>query len=55
MDVLRVWVRVVSDDTHYMAPGHTAVAEEDTEFLEVAPSDLHGQVIEGIRRNAGLA
>jgi len=42
-------------DAYYMAPGHTAVAEEDTEFLEVAPSDLHGQVMAGIRRNAGVA
>ncbi len=42
-------------DTYYMAPGHTAVADEDTEFLEVAPSDLHGQAMETIRRNAGVA
>ena len=42
-------------DTYYMAPGHLAFADEDTEFLEVAPSDLHEQVMETVRRNAGVA
>ena len=35
----------------YSPAGHTAVAEEDTEFLELSPSDLHQQAVDGIRRN----
>jgi hypothetical protein len=36
---------------YYMPPGHTAVAEEDTEFIEVAPPGEHRQVMEAVRQN----
>lgn len=42
---------MTAGDAFYMAAGHTAVAEEDTEFLEVAPSDLHQQAVDGVLRN----
>ena len=42
-------------DYYYMAAGHLAFADEDTEFLEVAPSDIHEQAMEAVRRNAGVA
>jgi hypothetical protein len=42
---------VTTGDAFYSPAGHTAVAEEDTEFLEFSPSDLHQQAIDGIRRN----
>ena len=38
-------------DVYYMPPGHTGVAEEDTEFLEVSPLDQHRHVLDVARRN----
>lgn len=40
-------------DFYYMPPSHTGFAEEDTEFLEVAPPDLHDDFLEAARRNLG--
>src|SRR3954447_24749357 len=40
-------------DVYYMPPGHTGVAEEDTEFLEIAPPDLHQEFVENAQRNLG--
>ena len=37
-------------DYYYMPAGHTGVAEEDTEFLEVAPLDEHQRFIENAQR-----
>jgi hypothetical protein len=38
-------------DFYYMPPDHSGVAEEDTEFLEVAPSDLHEAFLTNAKRN----
>ena len=38
-------------DFYYMPPGHTGLAEEDTEFLEVAPPRLHDDFLEAARNN----
>lgn len=38
-------------DVFYLAAGHTGVAEEDTEFLEVSPPDQHQSFIEVARRD----
>jgi hypothetical protein len=38
-------------DVFYMPPGHTGVAEEDTEFLEVAPPGPQQQFLDAARRN----
>jgi quercetin dioxygenase-like cupin family protein len=37
-------------DFYYMPAGHTGVAEEDTEFLEVAPPGPHQEFVENARR-----
>ncbi|MCC6179764.1 MAG: cupin domain-containing protein [Chloroflexi bacterium] len=37
-------------DVYFMPSGHTGVAEEDTEFLEVAPAGQHQQFVENARR-----
>src|SRR5262245_35942150 len=37
-------------DYYHMPAGHTGVAEEDTEFLEVAPLDEHQRFIENAQR-----
>ena len=37
-------------DYYYMPAGHTGVAEEDTEFLEVAPLEEHQRFIENAQR-----
>ena len=42
-------------DFYYMPAGHTGVAEEDTEFLEVAPPDLHQDFVDNARRNLAAA
>lgn len=42
-------------DVYYMPAGHTGVAEEDTEFLEIAPSDLHQQFVDNANRNLAAA
>jgi mannose-6-phosphate isomerase-like protein (cupin superfamily) len=38
-------------DVFYLSAGHTGVAEEDTEFLEVSPPDKHQAFIDVARRN----
>jgi len=38
-------------DYYSMPAGHTGVAEEDTEFMEVAPIEPHQQFVENARRN----
>lgn len=42
-------------DIYYMSAGHTGVAEEDTEFLEVAPPEQHQQFVENALRNLAAA
>lgn len=42
---------VSTGDFIYLPPGHTAVAEEDTEFLEVTPVHLHQQFVDNALRN----
>ncbi len=42
-------------DFYYMPPNHTGYAEEDTDFVEIAPSDLHQQFIENAQRNLAVA
>ena len=41
-------------DFYYMPPGHTGVAEEDTEFLEVVPPHLHQAFLDNASRNIQL-
>jgi len=38
-------------DFYHMPAGHTGVAEEETEFLEVAPPEEHQRFVENARRN----
>lgn len=38
-------------DVFYLPPGHTGVAEEDTEFLEISPLDQHQRFVNNARRN----
>ncbi|MDQ3555460.1 MAG: cupin domain-containing protein [Gemmatimonadota bacterium] len=38
-------------DVFYLPPGHTGVAEEDTEFLEISPADQHQRFVNNARRN----
>ena len=38
-------------DVYYMPPGHTGLAEEDTEFLEVVPPEPHQRFLDTARRN----
>ena len=38
-------------DAYALAPGHVAIADEDTTFLEVALSDLHQTAIAALLRN----
>ena len=42
-------------DFYYMPPNHTGVAEQDTDFLEVAPPDLHQQFVDNALHNLALA
>ena len=42
-------------DFYYLAPDHTGVAEEDTEFMEVAPPELHQQFLDNARANLAAA
>jgi hypothetical protein len=44
---------LVAGDLWYMPPGHTALVEEDAEFIEFSRSDEHERVLEVVRRNAG--
>ena len=38
-------------EVYHMPPGHTGVAEEDTEFLEVSPSHEHQRFVDNANRN----
>jgi hypothetical protein len=38
-------------DFYYMPPDHSGVAEEDTEFLEIAPQHLHEEFLTNAKRN----
>ena len=38
-------------DVFYLPAGHTGVAEEDTEFLEVSPPDKHQAFLDMAKRN----
>ena len=38
-------------DVFYLEAGHTGVATEDTEFLEVSPPDKHQAFVDMARRN----
>lgn len=38
-------------DVFYLPAGHTGVAEEDTEFLEVSPPDKHQAFVDMAHRN----
>jgi hypothetical protein len=38
-------------DFYHLTPGHTGVAEEDTEFMEVGEPGPHDQFVEQARRN----
>jgi len=40
---------------YYLPPDHTGVAEEDTEFLEVVPPDLHQQFLDNAKQNLAAA
>jgi hypothetical protein len=40
-----------SGDVFYLPPGHTGVAQEDTEFLEISPPDQHQRFIDNALRN----
>ena len=42
-------------DFYYLPPDHTGVAEEDTEFLEVVPPDLHQQFLDNAQANLAAA
>ena len=42
-------------DVYYLPPGHTGVAVEDTEFLEVSPPDEHQRFIDAARENLAAA
>lgn len=38
-------------DFYYMPPGHTGVAEEDTEFIEIGPPEPHQAFLEAANGN----
>ena len=38
-------------DFYYLPPDHTGIAEEDTDFLEVVPPNLHQQFLDAARAN----
>lgn len=41
----------VAGDYYHMPPGHTGVAEEDTEFLEIGEPGPHQQFVDNASRN----
>ena len=45
---------LTAGDLFYLAPGHTGVAQEDTEFLEISPPALHQRFVENARRNLAV-
>jgi hypothetical protein len=38
-------------DFYYLPPDHTGIAEEDTDFLELAPPGLHQQFLDAAAAN----
>ncbi|HLF70646.1 MAG TPA: cupin domain-containing protein [Dehalococcoidia bacterium] len=42
---------LASGDFFYMPPDHSGIAEEDTEFLEIAPPHLHEQFLRNAKSN----
>ena len=42
---------LAAGDYYHLTPGHTGVAEEDTEFIEVGPPAPHQRFIEMAQRN----
>ena len=46
---------LVGGDFYHLQPGHTGVAEEDTDFIEVGEPGAHQQFIDQARKNIGLA
>jgi hypothetical protein len=42
-------------DYFHLPPDHTGFAEEDTEFIELAPPDLHDEFLRAARQNLGIA
>jgi hypothetical protein len=42
---------LAAGDFYHLAPDHTGVAEEDTEFLEIGPSRPHQAFIDNARAN----
>lgn len=42
-------------DVYHMPPGHTGVAEEDTEFLEIEPPHAHQAFLDNAHRNLAAA
>lgn len=45
---------ISAGDFYYMPAGHTGVAEEDTEFLELGPPHLHQAFLDNAIRNIEL-
>jgi hypothetical protein len=41
-------------DVFYLPAGHTGIAEEDTEFLEISPPDQHQRFVENALRNLSV-
>ena len=46
---------MAAGDFYHMPPGHTGVAEEATDFIEVGEPGAHQQFIDQARKNIGLA
>jgi hypothetical protein len=42
-------------DVYHLPPGHTGVAEEQTQFLEVSPPDEHQRFIDAAKANLAEA
>ena len=46
---------LAAGDLFYLPPGHSAIIEEDVEFVEFSPPHEHDEVIEVLKRNAAAA
>jgi hypothetical protein len=47
---------LVAGDFYHLPPGHTGIAEEDTDFIEIGEPGPHDEFLENARRNlAGVA
>lgn len=49
--ILDIATNVLAGEIPDLPPGHTGVAEEDTEFLEISPPGRHQQFVDAARRN----